>query len=260
MSTGAVVAIIVVAVIVVALIAFLAVRGGGAGGMSGARLKHRFGPEYDRVLDGHDGDVKATRAELSERVKRYGGLEPRPLSERDRERYGAEWNALQAKFVDEPATAVGQADALIGRIAAERGFPGADSPEHFDALSVHHPHTLGGYRQAHTLAGGPGASGVAGGASGHGGPQKRQSTEELRKALVNARGLFEDLTRDDGRPTRATTADDEAAATEPYEPDADESADTDATHTKTAGHRAPLSERFAALTGGRRDRTDDERL
>jgi hypothetical protein len=250
MSTGATVAIVVVALIVLALIAALAIKGRGTGGaVSGARLKHRFGPEYDRVLAGHDGDVKATRAELTERVRRFGDLELRPVSEREREEYGAQWTALQARFVDEPATAVGQADALIGRIASERGFPGADSPEHFDALSVHHPHAVNGYRQVHALTGPAHTAGTAGSPSS-GAPQKRQSTEDLRKALLGARGLFDELTRDGARGTRRAD-----------EPGTEVARDTagDRDHEK-AGHRGPLGERFTALTGGRRDRTDDERI
>jgi hypothetical protein len=252
MSTGATVAIVVVALIVVALIAALVMRGGGTGGVgSGARLKHRFGPEYDRVLQGHDGDVKATRAELAERVRRHGDLELRPVSAQEREQYGAQWTALQARFVDEPAAAVGQADALIGRIASERGFPGAESPEHFDALSVHHPHAVNGYRQAHTLAGSTGTAGTAGSA----GPQKRQSTEELRKALLGARGLFDELMRDGARNTQR--ADESAARPEPEAVAAGDAAGDAAADEKATGRRGPLGERFGALTGGRRDRTDE---
>jgi hypothetical protein len=250
MSTGATVAIVVVALIVVALIAALVMRGGGTGGVgSGARLKHRFGPEYDRVLQGHDGDVKATRAELAERVRRHGDLELRPVSAQELEQYGAQWTELQAQFVDEPAAAVGQADALIGRIASERGFPGADSPEHFDALSVHHPHAVNGYRQAHTLAGSTGT------AAGTTGPQKRQSTEELRKALLGARGLFDELMRDGARNSKR--ADESATRPEPEAAAADDTADGAADDEKSTGRRGPLGERFGALTGGRRDRTDE---
>ncbi|MFF7153269.1 hypothetical protein [Streptomyces sp. NPDC008139] len=250
MSTGATVAIVVVALIVLALIATLVMRGDGTGGVgSGARLKHRFGPEYDRVLERHDGDVKATRAELAERVKRHGDLELRPVSEQERERYTADWTALQARFVDEPVAAVGQADALIGEIAADRGFPAAQEPEHFDALSVHHPHAVHGYRQAHTLVDPVGAPGSAA-------PQKRQSTEDLRKALLGARGLFDELMTESARGTKNTTE----RADEAYEPvvEHDAAADEDA---KAGGRRGALGGRFAALAGGRREHDDaDERL
>lgn len=241
MSTGATVAIVVVALIVIALIAVLVKRGGGMGGVgAGTRLKHRFGPEYDRVLERHDGDAKATQAELAERVRLHGDLDLRELPAASRERYAADWAAVQARFVDEPSRAVSEADSLIGEIAAERGFPRADAPEHFDALSVHHPHDVQSYRQTHALVGGNGQS-----------QGRKQSTEDLRKALLSVRGLYENLLREDGRSARRSGGDVESERESESEYVAEPAADDD----KASGRRGG---RFAALTGGRRHHEDDE--
>jgi hypothetical protein len=182
MSTGAVIAVVVVLVAIAIVAAPAMTRRGGAGSPG---LKRRFGPEYERTLARHDGDAKVTRRELAERVKRYGGIEPRPLSAESRRRHTESWAAVQSRFVDEPGSAVSEADRLVAGLAAERGYPGADSPEHFDALSVHHPHQVQGYRHAHALA-------------GHG-PAGHRATEDLRQGLLEFRELFDELLRDAGR-------------------------------------------------------------
>jgi hypothetical protein len=260
MTTAVVAAIVVVVLVVIAIAAVLVMRTRPAGG----GLKHRFGPEYDRTLAHHDGDVKATRKELSDRVRRYGSLDRRALSEPERDRYKTQWSAVQAHFVQDPGQSVSEGDRLIARLAQDRGFPAAGSPEHFDALSVHHAHQVQGYRQAHALAEHAGAGG-------------RQGTEDLRQALVASRELFDELLAGDVSSTSArrddsATAPDrepgsersEAAQTDATSADADTDSDTDsrtdaATDTDTeapaeSDEAAPrtLGNRFAALTGSGR--------
>ncbi|MFC4036580.1 hypothetical protein ACFO3J_34845 [Streptomyces polygonati] len=262
--SGAIIAVIVAVVVVIAIVAAMTMmRGGGA---SGVGLKRRFGPEYERTLAQHDGDDKATRQELSERVKRYGGMERQPVSAQQREAYGERWAEIQTRFVDDPGTALTEADRLIAEVAAQRGYPAADSPEHFDALSVHHPHQLQGYRQARALTERAGTDGGAtGGASGS------KGTEDMRQALVSARALFDDMLRDAGTTSRkqvdgpaaetpvGTTATDPAGAvpapaSEPVTADGRgdaDPADPDAADDGQEHHR-PLADRFAGLTGGTR--------
>ena len=239
MSTAATAVVLVVVVAAVAaLVAVLRMPRGaripGAGG--GARLKRRFGPEYERALRQHDGDAKATRQELTARVERFGGLQPRSVDAQARERYGARWTGLQARFVDEPAQALGEADRLIAGLAAERGFPDARSPDHFDALSVHHPHQVHGYRKAHRLAErGDGAGAGAGGG---------RATEELRQALIASRGLFDELLRGAGK---------RAQAPEPAPVHAPKSPPGPGTAAKGAPERSrPFAARLGALAGVRR--------
>jgi hypothetical protein len=147
----------------------------------------------------------------------------------------------QGRFVDDPAGALNDADRLLGALAAERGFPDPRSPEHFDALSVHHPHEVQGYRYAHTLA--------------EHGPAGPRGTEELRQALLGARTLYDALTAPAAAPP-APAAIGKAEKTE----EAEEAGEAEV--TKDAGEtgperRGPLAHRLAALTGGRRGRTGD---
>lgn len=241
MSTGAVIAVVVVIAVILAIVAaWTMLRGGG--GASGTGLKRKFGPEYERTLARHDGDTKATRQELGERVKRYGGIEPREVGAQERERYAVRWAEVQVRFVDEPGRAVGAADQLIAQVSVDRGFPGADSPEHFDALSVHYPYQVQGYRQAHALAEHAGAGG-------------RRGTEDLRQALVAARELFDAMLRDAGGakvPAPNALATHEEAVRVPEGKAAGDAAGEQEPGVDGAEHRRPLSDRFAALTGGGR--------
>jgi hypothetical protein len=172
MSTGTIIALAVAVVVIAAAVAAVLLQGNG----TGPGVKRRFGPEYERTLALHDGDARAARRELSGRVKRYRAMERRPLGDEARQRYAARWTALQGRFVDDPGAALAEAEAVVGELAVECGYPAADSPEHVDALSVHHPHHVQGYRDAHAAA-----------------TDDSLDTEGRRTAFVAARGLFEEL-------------------------------------------------------------------
>jgi hypothetical protein len=169
MFTAVIIAVTVV-VVAAALFAGLGRGGGGRG------LKRRFGPEYDRAVARHDGDTKAAERELDERVKRHGSLAEQPLPPEAREQYVARWAGIQEQFVDSPQKAVTEADTLLARLAKDRGFPdGEQFEEQAAAISVHHADHVEGYLRVHTVARGQG------------------DTEEMRVAMVEARGLFDAL-------------------------------------------------------------------
>src|SRR5579862_6553966 len=88
-------------------------------------LRKHFGPEYDNVLQQH-GDVSHAEAVLAEREKRVEKFNIRALSTADRERFLADWANVQRRFVDDPAFAVNEADALVTQVMASRGYPMAD--------------------------------------------------------------------------------------------------------------------------------------
>lgn len=165
-------AVIVVLVIAVALLA--------AGVVTAARrraLRRRFGPEYDRLVSERNGRRAAER-ELRARERRHAELDLRPLSEESRARYRADWEEIQARFVDEPAEAVEAADDLLTRLIAERGYPTGNFDEQVAYLSVEHARTLQHYRDARDVN--LRRSGEA-------------DTEQLRQALMHYRALFADL-------------------------------------------------------------------
>ncbi|MFC1403844.1 MULTISPECIES: hypothetical protein [Streptacidiphilus] len=176
MSTGLIIVIVVVVVAVVALAALAFMRPQ----QRNRRLRQQFGPEYDRELAQHDGDTRATDQVLEQRVKRAGDLDIRPLDPAQRERALAQWNTLQEQFVDSPAKAVIDADRLLGEVMRDRGFPDDDAQDdRYAALSVHHARALPGYRTSRQFA--------------ERAQRGEATTEELRKAFVNARETFDQL-------------------------------------------------------------------
>ncbi|MFI1224871.1 MULTISPECIES: hypothetical protein [unclassified Streptomyces] len=170
-------AIIIIAVVVLAAVAaFFLLRGRPVGGRG---LRSRFGPEYDRVVARHGGDTKAAEQELGDRVKRHGHRKERPLTEEARAGYAARWASAQELFVESPARALTEADALLADLSRERGFPdGEDFEDRTDALSVHHAAHVDGYRRVHSARSGD------------------ASTEDMREALLAARALFDALLAD----------------------------------------------------------------
>jgi hypothetical protein len=167
MSTGALIGIII-AVIVVAALAVVA-----SPQLRRARIRRKFGPEYDRLA--RELGPRKAEAELTARQRRVEALGIRPLSADQQARYGGEWAAVQERFVDAPAEAVSAAEALIWDVMRDRGYPTDDKKASMEALSVYHARPLDGYRQAQDIW------------------TRSASTEELRKAIIRCRVLFEDL-------------------------------------------------------------------
>jgi FtsZ-interacting cell division protein ZipA len=145
---------------------------------SSKRLKQRFGPEYDRTverLNNRDDAEKELRAREA-RVTRYKIV---ALSKEDSRRYHDKWTAVQAQFVDEPKVAVSEANFLIQEVMRKRGYPVSDFEQSAADLSVEHPVVVENYRAANAIA--------------ERNKRGAADTEELRRALVSYRALFEDL-------------------------------------------------------------------
>ncbi|MEV6643262.1 hypothetical protein [Amycolatopsis sp. NPDC051371] len=174
MPTWLIVVIVVVAIAVLGAVIWLVTQE-----MQRKRLQQRFGPEYDRTVEESD-NPRAAQRELAERERRHKELDIRPLSASARERYAREWAQVQEKFVDEPSTAVAEADRLLVALMGERGYPTEGYEQQVADLSVRHAKTLEHYRAAHSTQ------------------QKRDgaSTEDLRDAMVRYRTVFEDLLTD----------------------------------------------------------------
>ncbi len=156
-----------------------------------ARLRGRFGPEYDRTIERRRGRRSDAESELAERERRREELRIRPLSPASRERYSESWHDVQAEFVDDPSAAIRRADALVIEVMRERGYPTDDFEQRAADVSVDHPDVVENYRAAHEIAR----------ASARG----EASTEDLRQAMTHYRALFEDLLTTDEEPmTRQT--------------------------------------------------------
>lgn len=172
-TTGTLIAIAIVIIVLIA-IAAIAVR------MRSRRLRERFGPEYDRTVE-QAGSRERAETELEKRERRHRELDIRPLAPAVRSRYVDEWRVIQDRFVDDPSSAVNDADRVIVAVMRDRGYPVDDPVQRVNDLSVEHAAVIDNYRSARAIA----ARNA----------RREASTEELRRATVSYRTLFEDLTR-----------------------------------------------------------------
>ncbi|MEV0647603.1 hypothetical protein AB0I28_20280 [Phytomonospora sp. NPDC050363] len=161
-------------IVILVLVVVVALAAGAWFMFRGKSLRHRFGPEYDRLV-GDSGKAEAER-ELRERIRRHDELELKDLTPEQRERYIGRWRALQIHFVDQPDEAVREADALTTALAGEIGYPTDNDEERLAVLSVDHPRSMADYREAHALS-----------TSLHDGGEA--STEQLRRAMVHYRAI-----------------------------------------------------------------------
>jgi len=174
---------LLVALVVIAAIAYLAWRK-----RESQRLAQRFGPEYDRTVNELGSRAKA-ESELLTRQKRVEQFEIVPLLPADAARFTQEWNVLQRRFVDDPSGVVVQADALVRELMQKRGYPMSNIERRVADLSVDHPVVVDNYRAAQVIA--------------ERNQRGEAGTEDLRKAVVHYRLLFDDLLEVD-EPRKAT--------------------------------------------------------
>jgi hypothetical protein len=170
-----VIGIAVAVILVVAVLASLYVRQRRT---TTAALRQRFGPEYEQAVREH-GSERRAEAQLVGREKRVERLKVRDLDPTERERFSAQWQSLQSRFVDDPKGAVTEADELVSSLMHTRGYPVADFNQRAADISVDHPHVVAHYRSAHAIA-----LQLAKGEA---------NTEDLRTATIHYRSLFEDL-------------------------------------------------------------------
>jgi len=143
-----------------------------------ARLQERFGPEYEHtVLEA--GEQKTAEKELAARQRRRDKLDVVPLTPEALAKYANRWQMVQTAFVDNPSSAVGDADRLVTEAMRERGYPVDDFDQQAADISVDHPTVVENYRAAHSI---------------HLSQQNGDvGTEAQRQAFVHYRALFEKL-------------------------------------------------------------------
>src|SRR5664279_2985070 len=165
--------VVVVLVVVVAIVLYARKRKNTTAG-----LKNRFGPEYDRAVRQHGSERKA-EAKLADREMRVDVMKLRDLDVTERERYLAQWQAVQSRFVDFPKGAVTEADELVCSLMQRRGYPVTEFDQRAADISFDHPLVVENYRSAHNIALRLGRG--------------EASTEELRTAMIHYRSLFDEL-------------------------------------------------------------------
>ncbi len=142
------------------------------------RLQQHFGPEYDRTVNELGGRTKG-ESDLKAREKRVERLEILPLAPSEAARFTEAWRALQSRFVDNPKGVVVQAEQVVRELMEKRGYPMGDFERRAGDISVDHPDVVANYRSAQAIALRE-QKGMA-------------DTEELRKAVVHYRALFDEL-------------------------------------------------------------------
>ena len=175
MTTQTAIVLVAAVVVVVGLLAWTFMRQ-----KRSLALKERFGPEYDHEL--RERGRGRAEAELDRRARRVERLSIRPLPPGDRDRYAELWRNEQARFVDDPKSAVHEADHLVEEVMRRRGYPVGEFDQRAADISVDHPLVVENYRAAHDIAARLDRGNVA--------------TEDLRQAMIHYRTLFEDLLED----------------------------------------------------------------
>ncbi len=169
-------AVVLVFLVVVAIVGFVHRRGTRTKG-----FRNRFGSEYDRAVLEHGSSRKA-EAKLADRETRVDALKIRDLGATERERFVAEWQTVQSRFVDHPKAAVTEADDLIAALLEARGYPKGGFEQRAADVSVTYPRVMENYRGAHAIAVRPGRA--------------EASTEELRTAMIHYRAIFDEIVQD----------------------------------------------------------------
>ena len=171
MDTGIIVAIVVIAALVI--IAGLWYMNSQKS--HSEKLRRDFGPEYDRTLE-DAGSRKEAERELAERQKRVDALKLREIPEADQKRYAEEWRGIEARFIDDPAGTLADADRTARAVMVDIGYPMTDAEQEAADLSVHHAGVVEHYRTAHIVM-----------------QNSAASTEDIRQAMVHYRSVMDEL-------------------------------------------------------------------
>jgi hypothetical protein len=141
------------------------------------RLAERFGPEYQRAVSS-TGRSDAERR-LSEVEKEHEELDIRSLSPAARERYRDEWHQAEVRFVSDPRDAARAAERVVFRILDERGYPvDGDSEDQAAHVAADYPEVVERFRHGHAML-----ENIDG----------AQGTENLRRAMLDFRAVFEEV-------------------------------------------------------------------
>jgi hypothetical protein len=173
--------VLIVLIAAIALLVVLALGLRASRRRDNEELHDRFGSEWDRTVGQAESrkDRRQAEHELADRAETRDQLDIRPLGVEARQQYSQQWRDAQARFVDAPQDALGEAESLLDQVMRERGYPVDGFEEQSSLISVDHPDLVENYRAAHEL-------------------QRRSrggdtTTEDLRDAMLRYRSLFEEL-------------------------------------------------------------------
>jgi hypothetical protein len=199
-TAGIVVAIVVI-LLVVALVVLIARRN-----QRRARLRERFGPEYDLAVR-RGKDRRAVEQRLTALAERRDNLEIHDVAVEEHQRFARQWDDVQRGFVDDPGQAVADADGLLNTVLRRRGYPVDNFDDRVALVATDHQDIVERYRDAHDTYAGHLRTGSG-------------ETERLRKAFLGYRDVFERL----NQPAQHERGDDAAlpgGSTQPALPEAE---------------------------------------
>lgn len=174
MRTAGIVVAIVVILLVVALVVLIARRN-----QRRARLRERFGPEYDLAVR-RGKDRRAVEQRLTALAERRDNLEIHDVAVEEHQRFARQWDDVQRGFVDDPGQAVADADGLLNTVLRSRGYPVDNFDDRVALVATDHQDIVERYRDAHDTYAGHLRTGSG-------------ETERLRKAFLGYRDVFERL-------------------------------------------------------------------
>lgn len=142
-----------------------------------SHLQERFGPEYHRAVS--SSGTSAAEKRLTEVERERRALDIRPLPPAARDRYLEEWRQVEVRFVSDPRDSARAGERLVERVLEERGYAFEGDPERVAAIvAVDHADVADRYRHGHAML-----DPVDG----------AESTENLRKAMIDFRAVLEEL-------------------------------------------------------------------
>ncbi len=169
---------IIIIVVLVLVILGLILGSAFSKGNRSKKYAAKYGSDYDHTVKSMGSETKAQK-EMDARKEHVDSLNIRSLSLPEREKYLAEWKAVQAKFIDQPGPATVEADHLIMEVMQLRNYPVSDFEQRAADISINYPELVSNYRLARAIA--------------IKNEQHKADTEELRQALVYYRALFNEL-------------------------------------------------------------------
>jgi hypothetical protein len=173
--------IVIAAVAAVALILIFAIASAVRKKRRQHHLQERFGPEYDRTVSA-EGRKEGERR-LGTVEKEHEELDIRPLTPGARDRYLEEWRQAEARFVNDPEDAARSADRIVVRVLEDRGYPtDLDTEDQAAHVAADHPDVVERYRHGHEM--------LEADDTDH-------ETENLRKAMIDFRAVFDELVVDE---------------------------------------------------------------
>lgn len=115
----------------------------------------------------------------TDRASHADSFQVRDLSKDQKERYAGEWERIETRFVERPTAAVMEADELMQEILRQKGYPVRAFDRLLEDIAVQQPELVDDFRASHEVIDSDKPSDL--------------TTEQLRKAMLHYRNLYDRL-------------------------------------------------------------------